>query len=408
MAFHKAWDVIEKGIRDGAFPGAVAAVAADTGIIAERAFGHAVLEPHPVHMRNDMIFDVASLTKVVAMAPAVLLLVDRGMLSLDEPVANYLPQWQGPIKEDVTIRQLLTHTGGLAAWYPTYARRGDADDDQHTGIDVITSLNLAYSPGTKVEYSCLGYMLLGRIVELVTSQPLHQFSAENIFKPLGMTDTHYRPIAASGASGEASEIGAAQATVNAERIVATERGNMYERGLLQLRGLTFDGWGDGVAIGEVHDGNARYAMGGVSGNAGLFTTAQDLVRYGQAWLQALRGESAWLSKAIARLAVTDHTSDLDSSPGLGWMLLPARATAQAAGPTPIGPRACGELMSPGSFGHTGFTGTSLWIDPKPGLVFVLLSNRVHPYVRTGHDVVRARFHNAVIAALTRADVDARS
>src|SRR5690606_20176137 len=115
---------------------------------------------------TDMIFDVASLTKVVAATPAVLLLVERGVLSLDEPVSKYIPQWRSPVKESVTIRQLLTHTGGLSAWYPTYAQRLDADAAQ-SAVEVITALNLAYAPGTKVEYSCLGYMLLGRIVETV-------------------------------------------------------------------------------------------------------------------------------------------------------------------------------------------------------------------------------------------------
>lgn len=392
MAFQHVWNVIEQGIRHEAFPGAVAAAADEKSVIVKRAFGHAALEPEAVPMRTDMIFDVASLTKVVAATPAVLLLVERGVLSLDEPVSKYIPQWRGPVKESVTIRQLLTHTGGLSAWYPTYAQRLDADAAQ-SAVEVVTALNLAYAPGTKVEYSCLGYMLLGRIVETVTNQSLDRFCAENVFAPLGMPDSHYRPIVADGGTG---------ATTDTDRIVATERDNTHEQGMVQGHGLVFDGWRRGVARGEVHDGNARYGMDGVSGNAGLFSTARDLVRYGQAWLKALRGESTWLSQAMARLAVTNHTPDLDAARGLGWMVLPDDAAAQAAGPSPIGPRSCGELMSPGSFGHTGFTGTSLWIDPKRGLVFVLLTNRVHPHMRTGHDVVRARFHNAAIAALTRA------
>lgn len=395
MEFQHAWNVIEQGIRNEAFPGAVAAIADEQRVIAGQAFGHAALEPEAVPMRPDMIFDVASLTKVVAAAPAMLLLVERGALSLDERVSKFIPAWRGPVKEGVTIRQLLTHTGGLSSWYPTYARRPDEDGSQ-TAMEVITNLSLAYQPGTKVEYSCLGYMLLGRIVELITNQSLDRFCAENIFGPLGMLDTHYRPIAKDRAPEADAE--------SLERFVATERDNMHEKGVLNVQGLVFDGWRDGVARGEVHDGNARYGMGGVSGNAGLFSTANDLVRYGQAWLAALRGESTWLSQAMAQLATSNHTPGLDAARGLGWMVLPDDAAAQAAGPSPIGPRSCGELLSPSSFGHTGFTGTSLWIDPKREFVFVLLTNRVHPHTRTGHDVVRARFHNAAIAALTRAGV----
>lgn len=383
----KAWKVIETGIERGAFPGAVAAVSDADGIIAERAFGHAALEPEVVAMRTDMIFDVASLTKVVATAPAVLLLAEMGEISLDEPVTKFIPRWRGPVKERVSIRQLLTHTGGLASWYPTYARPADASNSQ-TAIDVIVGLNLAYTPGTKVEYSCLGYMLLGRIVEHVTGQRLDEFCADNIFRPLGMTDTHYRPIEGSTGADE--------------RFVATERDNVHERNVVRVQGLVFDGWVDGVARGVVHDGNARYGMGGISGNAGLFATSADLVRYGQEWLKALRGESAWMSAAMAKLAIANHTPNLDAARGLGWVVLPSDAHAQAAGTNPVGPRSCGELVSPGSFGHTGFTGTSLWIDPVRGLVFVLLTNRVHPHTRSGHDVVRARFHNAAVAALTKA------
>ena len=152
------WKTIEAGIQHQAFPGAVAAVADQHRVIARRAFGHAALEPAAEPMDDDMIFDVASLTKVVATMPAVLLLAEQGELSLDEPVSKFIPAWRGPVKDAVTIRQLLTHTGGLASWYPTFARRGDESADM-TAIDVIVRLNLAYEPGTRVEYSCLGYMV---------------------------------------------------------------------------------------------------------------------------------------------------------------------------------------------------------------------------------------------------------
>lgn len=391
MTFQPVWDVLVAGIERGAFPGTVAAVADVHRVVGRWHGGHASLEPETVPMHGDMIFDVASLTKVVAALPAILMLVDRGMLSLDEAISTHIPAWHGPGKDNVTVRHLLTHTGGLSAWYPTYARRPGDEADGKTAIDVIVELDLAHPPGTWVEYSCLSFMLLGHIVEKITGQSLDRYVAEHIFKPLGMTDTAYRPVAAGS-----GEVGA-----DSERLVATERDNAYERDSAAAMGLTFSGWRDGVTIGKVHDGNARYSMGGVSGNAGIFSTADDLVRYGQSWLRALRGNDGWISQAAARLAITDHTPGLDTSRGLGWLLYPADASTKAAGPTPGGPRSCGELLSPGSFGHTGFTGTSLWIDPVQELVFVLLTNRVHPNTRDGLELVRPRFHNAAVAAVTR-------
>lgn len=410
MTFQHVWDVLTTGIERNAFPGAVAAIADEEGIVARWHGGHAALEPQRVPMHGDMIFDVASLTKVVATLPAILRLVETGLLSLDEPIATYIRAWHGPGKDNVTVRHLLTHTGGLSAWYPTYARpAGDEAEspDRTTAIDVITGLDLAYQPGAKVQYSCLGYILLGHIVELITGQRLDRFVAEHVFAPLGMTDTAYRPLAGNVVRDrDAGDIGDGIAEAHAaedlaQRIVATERDNTHERGTVAELGLTFSGWRDGVTVGEVHDGNARYGLHGVSGNAGVFATADDLVRYGQSWLRALRGESTWLSQATAQLAIIDHTPGLDTSRGLGWLLLPTDAAVRSTGPMPSGPRSCGELLSPGSFGHTGFTGTTLWVDPDRSLVFVLLTNRVHPHTRTGLDIVRARFHNAAVATVTR-------
>lgn len=395
MIFQHAWAVLTEGMRQGAFPGAVAIVANDEEVIARWHGGYAAEEPRPVPMQPNMIFDVASLTKVVATLPAVLHLVETGRLSLDERIATYIDSWRGPLKEKVTVRQLLTHTGGLAAWYPTYAAQDE--DETTSALDTIVRLGLAYEPGTKVEYSCLGYIILGHIVQAITDQPLDRFVGETVFHPLKMKDTAYRPLAGQPDARDKH----APIRNGDERIVPTERDNVHEKRSVAALGLTFTGWRDGLAHGEVHDGNARYGLKGVSGNAGLFTTADDLVLYGQAWLKALQGKTDWLSPALARLATTNHTTGLDTSRGLGWMLFSADGPWQAAGPAPIGPRSWGELLSPGSFGHNGFTGTSLWIDPAHRLLFVLLTNRVHPYTRTGLDIVRPRFHNAALTAALR-------
>lgn len=399
MPFSKTWAALARGIDEGAYPGAVAMVGDDTEIIARWHGGNAAVEPHIVPMQESMIFDVASLTKVVATLPAVLHLVEAGEISLDETVNRFISNWVAPEKKHVTIRQLLTHTSGLAAWHPTYAAIG-AESKEPTAVDVIAELDLAYVPGTRVEYSCLGYILLGHIVEKVSGQRLDTFAARHVFEPLGMKDTGYRPIADSRPVRHDSTAAHRLSDVPLERFVPTEADNVHEQGTVTATGTAFSAWGNGVAHGVVHDGNARYGLAGVSGNAGLFSTALDLVRYGQEWLRALRGQSNWLAEPVARLATTDHTSGLDSSRGLGWLLVPRDVADRAAGPTPDGPRSCGELLTPGSFGHTGFTGTSLWIDTARSLVFVLLTNRVHPHTREGLAYVRPRFHNAAVTAAT--------
>src|SRR5690625_4341611 len=192
MPFSNAWAALADGIQQGAYPGAVAVVADESRPIARWSGGHAAVEPGPVPMKEDMIFDVASLTKVVATLPAALHLVERGELSLDETVNRFIPNWTGTEKNGVTIRQLLTHTSGLAAWHPTYAHVGKPG--AATAVDVVATMDLAYVPGTRVEYSCLGYILLGHIVQVVSGQRLDVFTARHVFEPLGMEDTGYRPI----------------------------------------------------------------------------------------------------------------------------------------------------------------------------------------------------------------------
>lgn len=387
MAFQKAWNTLKQGIAQGAFPGAVAVVANKERIVARWHGGHSAVAPAPISMEPDMAFDVASLTKVVAALPAVLHLVESGAVSLDEPVGRFLPPWRGPQKDGVTLRHLLVHTSGLPAWMPTYAHL-----DERTAIDAILQTDLTYTPGSRVEYSCLGYMLLGRIVETVSGQRLDSFVATHVLDPLGMHDTEFRPVSKGVASGR----------IPLARIVPTERAD-HERQALAQADTFYAQEATDICRGVVHDGNARYGMGGVSGNAGLFAAATDLATYGQAWLRALEGASDWLGEPMARLAVTDHTPGLNESRGLGWLLVPQDRPARAVAEAPGGPRSCGELLSPGSFGHTGFTGTSLWIDPVRQLVFVLLTNRVHPHAREGIGIVRARFHNAAVTAALRSN-----
>jgi serine-type D-Ala-D-Ala carboxypeptidase len=382
----RAEAVLEQGVADGAFPAAVALVARHGRIALHAAYGAA-----PAGIAT--IFDLASLTKVVACLPAILLLLEDGRLSLDEPVAHFVPEFAADdqtARASVSLRHLLTHTSGLPAWLPLYADCADPE----AAIARVCRPPLAAPPGTRVVYSDLGFILLGEIVRRVSGQPLDRFTNERVFTSLGMADTGYLPDPARH-----------------ERIAPTESGEDYETATAAAQGAAHPSRRHGGVIrGTVHDGNAYYAMQGVSGHAGLFATAMDLARYAHLWLTGgLYDGQRLFSIATLTLARRNATGTLNEARTLGWVAfdpdpLNRRARWLAAGGDPPlapgGPASAGELLAPGAFGHTGFTGTSLWIDPARQLAIVLLTNRVHPdAANPGIRRVRPRFHNAVIAAL---------
>lgn len=344
-------ELVSRLVSGGCFPGAVLLVARRGRIAFFEAFGHAQLYPEPRPMALDTVFDLASLTKVVATTPVILRLVERGELSLDDPVSLFFPAFGEGAKKGVRIWHLLTHTSGLPAHLPLYSLVSRGEDV----YGYISRLSLEYEPGTRVVYSDLGFILLGRIAELATGEPLDRLARELVFEPLGMRETCFNPP---------PEL--------RERAAATE--------YCRLRGR--------VLRGEVHDENAWF-MGGVAGHAGLFSTAADLAVYAQMWLNGgSYGGVRVLSPATVELATRNHTQGLNECRGLGWALN-------------CRPCSCGDLMSPRAYGHTGFTGTSLWIDPDRELFVVLLTNRVHP-TRENQCLLRARrlIHNTILASLT--------
>lgn len=364
----RAFAVVERGVAEGAFAGAVAVIG-DLERTAVRAFGHAVLDPAAIPMSEDTVFDLASLTKVVATTPAVLQLVEAGEISLESPVRAILPEFGD---DRVTIRHLLTHTSGLPAWRPLYI--------DHRGweayLRAIGSTPLEREPGTQVVYSDLGFILLGGIVQRVTGLTLPDYCRTAIFEPLGMAETGWLP------------------QLPQARIAATERGNATEYGMAGARAGDFARWRQEILWGEANDGNAYYGLDGVSSHAGLFGTAADLAAYARAWLG---GGGPILSRQTVRLATQSLTPGMADNRGLGWQ----KPTAERL---PAKPQSCGELLSPAAFGHTGFTGTSLWIDPQLGFFIILLTNRLHPVPkRTGVDLfaIRPAFHNAAAAAWER-------
>jgi CubicO group peptidase (beta-lactamase class C family) len=292
------------------------------------------------------MYDVASLTKVVATTAATMVLVDRGRLRLDDRVKRYLPAFTGGGREGVTIRDLLMHRSGLPAGRDLSRRAGP-----ESARKTVLATSLDGPPGSSIEYSDLGLDVLGFVIERVTREPLDQFVRRTVYGPLGMRSTMFRPPAALRA-----------------RIAPTEF----------------------APRGEVHDGNAR-ALGGVAGHAGLFSTASDLAVFAQLMLDGgIAGKKRLFADSIARAF---------TQPGAGWRAL-GWETCPGGG-------SCGQYLSPRAFGHTGFTGTSLWIDPERDLFVIVLTNWIHGRASGGvapvavlHDV---RSDVVDIAALSISD-----
>ena len=349
---------VEAAISDGDLPGAVVLVWSQGRTAYLKAFGRRAVEPESEPMTVDTIFDLASLTKVVATTTAVMMLVEEGRVRLRAPVADYLPGFEQHGKERITVGQLLAHVSGL---------RPDLDleqqfDGRETALERTYEERPVAAPGGRFVYSDLNFMLLGEIVARVSGQPLDEFAARRIFEPLGMGETMFLPPAAL-----AGRIAPTEACVGVEWPC---RGDAADAVMLR---------------GAVHDPTAR-RMGGVAGHAGLFSTAVDLARFGE---MVLGGGERDGVRILAPLTVARMTSPATPAGmrdvrGLGWDI-DSRYSANR-----------GDLFPVGSFGHTGFTGTSIWIDPSSRTIVVFLSNRVHP--DGGGRVVALRGRVATLAA----------
>jgi CubicO group peptidase (beta-lactamase class C family) len=312
-------------------PGAVVLVGRQGKIVWRKAYGNRALEPRAEAMTLDTIFDLASLTKVVATATSVMILAERGKIRLGDPVSRYIPEFGEMGKKTITIEQLLTHRSGLIADNPL--------EDYQQGVEKAWENLWKLAPiaetGSKFIYSDVNFEVLGELVRRVSGKPLDQFAAENIFRPLGMKDTGFKPTANLQA-----------------RVAPTEqRENRWMRG-------------------EVHDPRA-YLLGGVAGHAGLFSTADDLALYCQMILQHGTLNNARILSPMGVARMTEGRASggnaLDGNVrGLGWDIFTGFSANR------------GDLLPVGSFGHTGFTGTGLWLDPTSQTFVVFLSNRVHP------------------------------
>jgi CubicO group peptidase (beta-lactamase class C family) len=354
--------IVEAGVRERAFPGAVLAVGLGGRLAHLRAFGRFSYGPDAPAVATDTIYDLASLTKVVATTTVAMILVDQGRLDLDAHVRDFFPAFRGPRKDRVTLRQLLTHSGGVLWWAPLYEdTKGKA-----AFLERIVGLDLTYEPGTKSVYSDLGIILLGDVLERIGGAPLDELAGRLVFEPLGMKDTLFRPPPAL-----------------IPRIAPTER----------------DPWRGRVLRGEVHDENA-FALGGVAPHAGLFSTAPDLARFAQMLLDGGLFEGRRIVSRATIELFTERAGVPHSSRALGWDTPTDETGRRSSVPGAPGYSSAGSLVSPRSFGHTGFTGTSVWMDPERGLYVILLTNRVHP-TRENNAIrgVRSRVADAVVEAL---------
>ena len=319
------------------------------GAAYHKAYGNRALVPAPEPMTEDTIFDAASLTKAVACAPAVMLLVERGRVKLEEPVKTYLPEFKGDGKEAITVRQLLTHTSGLPGDIET--RTGW--QGQQAAIEKACAEKLSSTPGAAFRYSDINFFLLGEIVQRVSGTPLQEFVARELYRPLKMADTGYLPAE--------SKLG---------RIAPTE----------VVNGRPWRG--------VVHDPTARQ-MGGVAGHAGLFTTAPDLARYARMLLNegALEGVRIFKPETVRLMTSTQTPQSMPTRRGLGWDIDSGYSA----------PR--GKLFPIGSYGHTGWTGTSLWLDPFSRSFVIFLSNRNHPDESGSVNALRARLGTLAAEAI---------
>lgn len=345
-----AFRVLRKATGEGKVPGAVGAIVTPEGVVDCRAYGYRCLEPERLPMERNTVFDLASLTKMVATTTSLCILLERGQLRLDDPVHRYLPEFDRRDKRGIQVRHLVTHTSGLAAWKPLFRTL----EGREAFLQAIADSELEARPGEKHQYSDLGFITLGLVIEKASGQGLDAFATENIYRPLGMLETGFRP-----------------APESRNWCAATEACPWRQR----------------IIWGEVHDENA-FAMGGVAGHAGVFSTADDLVRFCQMILRGgeLDGVRILKPETIAQFN-RSQTNIAGANQGLGWRIKDPEDSV--AGP----------LFSPNSFGHTGFTGTSIWFDPERQVASILLTNRVHPSRENQHiNPLRKDFNTAVIEA----------
>ncbi|WP_372638547.1 serine hydrolase domain-containing protein [Fodinibius sp.] len=347
--------LVQREIAAGHIPGAVVQIKKENRILHRAAYGFAQkyeygMRPldEPDSMHTDHLFDLASLTKVMGTTLGVMLLADAGSLSPDDPVHQYLDSFQGPAKSKVTIRHLLSHTSGLPQWVPTYYHASNAEER----FRYMTSLPLKWPVGKERHYSDLGFMLLGDIIERVSGRRLDDYLHQEVYGPLNLQYTIFNPL---------------DEGFPEKAIAATSHGNPFEKQMVydddfgydvNVAPQAWDGWREYTLRGEVNDGNAWHAHGGVAGHAGLFSTVDDLQVLLDLWVNGGKmNEKQFLSASVMDTFLTKGPQ----GNGLGWAMEKHIISAEGS--------------PDGTFGHTGFTGTSVVVVPEDSLSVILLTNR---------------------------------
>jgi serine-type D-Ala-D-Ala carboxypeptidase len=359
VRFAAAFEILNKGIAEHAFPGASVTVAHHGRLVASKAAGRFTYEPSSQEVSPATIFDLASVSKVVATTRMAMILYEGGLLDLDAPVIALAPEFNGddrsrvdPRRKDVTVHMLLAHSSGLPAYEKLFQRASNKEDL----LSLAFATRLTADPGSRAEYSDIGFIILGAVLERIADESLDRFCQRGIFGTLGMTQTTFNPTSAWRSS-----------------IPPTSRG---------------DNSRDRVIQGEVQDENA-YAMGGVAGHAGVFSSATDLAIFANAMLHEGR---PLVRPETLKLFTRRESSPTGTSRALGW--------DTPSFPSQSGPSQSGKHFSANSFGHLGYTGTSLWIDPERQLSITLLTNRTWPdSSNQGIKQIRPMFHDSIVEAL---------
>ncbi|MEO5359631.1 MAG: DUF1343 domain-containing protein [Nitrospirota bacterium] len=347
--------IVDQAIQEGKIPGAVVIIGDQDGVIYRKAFGYRTLLPEKEAMTIDTIFDISSLTKVVATAPAVLQLAQQGRLRLEDPVSKYWPEFKTNGKDAITIRQLLTHYSGLRAGLDVFPEW----HGYNTGLNLILKEKPGSTPGTAFVYSDINFAVLGELVRRISSKPLDVYCYENIFRPLGMKDTAFKTPPSAH-----------------DRIAPTQ----FRKGKLMQ--------------GEVHDPMA-YNMGGITGHAGLFSTADDLSTFAQTMLNMGAHKNVHILSPLMVAKMTSSQSPVNKTVlrGLGWDIDSPYSSNR------------GILFPVGSYGHTGFTGTSMWIDPVSKTYVIVLTNHVHPDGKGDSLSLRAEISTIAASAMGPAQAE---
>jgi len=363
---------MEEGVEKGIFPGAVLFVSKGEDLVFHKACGFRSILPKKEIMTEETFFDIASLTKIVATTTAIMLLIKEDKLNIENKVSSFIPDFSSKEKEVITIRHLLNHCAGLPDWFPFYKELLEKKDSsicickKEAKQYIYQRANrepLVYSPGENYKYSDIGFIILGEIIEIVTGKSLDKFCEEKILNPLSLSDTFFCNL------------------LEENSLFAAKKRDSFFASTENCP------WREKILEGEVHDDNA-YAMGGVAGHSGLFSTGNDLHRFAVEILRCYKGDGKFLPQRIVKEFFLRQNIVRDSSWALGWDT-----------PSP-GISTSGHYFSKKSVGHLGYTGTSVWIDLEREIIVTLLTNRVHPTREArGFAKFRPEIHDLIMKEL---------